>query len=65
MVNMLTPSALDCEFETQYGEAIDYNISICCFFTKHTTLSSNRKYCFSQNQDNVSESSDKSTYELV
>jgi hypothetical protein len=42
MVNVLASSAIDRGFKPRSGQTKEYKIGICCFSTKHTTLS--RKY---------------------
>ena len=62
---MLTSSAADRGFESQYGQTKDYRISICCFTAKHTTLRSKNKDWLAWNQNNMSEWSNMSTSELL
>ena len=38
LVSVLVSSAVDRVFEPQYGQTKGYNIDICCFSGKHTTL---------------------------
>ena len=38
MVSVLSSSAVDRGFESQSGQTKDYEIGICCFFTKHAAL---------------------------
>ena len=61
MVSVLASSAVDRWFE----QAKDYTIGICCFSAKHAALMRKRKDWFAQNQNNVSEWSDKYIYPLT
>jgi len=54
MVSMLTSSAVDHGFELWSGQTKDYNIGICCFSAKHTSLWSKSKDWLARAQDNVS-----------
>jgi hypothetical protein len=54
MVSVLTSSAVDLGFESRSGQTKDYEIGICCFSAKHTTLRSKSKDWMARNQDNVS-----------
>ena len=38
MVNVLASSAVDRGFEPRWGQTIDYEIAICCFFAKRAAL---------------------------
>ena len=38
MVRVLTSSAIDCWLEPRSGQTKDYEIGMCCFFTKHAAL---------------------------
>ena len=38
MVRVLTSSAIDREFEPRSGQTKDYEIGMCCVFTKHAAL---------------------------
>jgi len=38
MINMLSSNAIVRGFEPRSGQAIDYNIGMCCFSGKHATL---------------------------
>jgi hypothetical protein len=65
MVSILTLSLIDHGFKPRSGKTKDYKIGICCFSTKHTALRRKSKDCLAQDQDNVSELSDRPTYELL
>jgi hypothetical protein len=65
MVSMLTSSAVSCVFEQRMGQTKGYDITIWCFFSKHESLRSKTKDWLAQNQDNISEWSDKSIHELL
>ena len=67
MVSILTLSLIDRGFEPRSGKTKDYKIGICCFSTKHTALKRKNKDFLAQDQDqdNVSELSDRPTYELL
>jgi len=67
MVSILTLSLIDRGFEPRSGKTKDYKIGICCFSTKHTALKRKSKDFLAQDQDqdNVSELSDRPTYELL
>ena len=43
MVDMLTLSVVDREFESRPGQSKDYKIGICCFSSKNTALKSKSK----------------------
>lgn len=45
MVCMLTSTAVDCEFQTRSFLTQNYEIGICYFSARHTTISSNSKDC--------------------
>ena len=47
------------------GQTKDYNIGICCFFAKHTTLRTKSKDWLAWNQDNLSEWGDMSICRLL
>jgi hypothetical protein len=64
MVGMLASRAVDRGFEPQPGKSTDYEIGICCFFSKHTALRSKNKDWLDQNRDIVSEWSDMSIHKL-
>ena len=51
MVSVLVSSAVDHGFDP----CLDYEIDICCFFAKHTALSSKNKDWLTHNHNNVSE----------
>ena len=65
MVGMLASRAVDRGFEPQPGKSTDYEIGICCFFSKHTALRSKNKDWLDQNRDIVSECSDMSIHKLI
>ena len=65
MVRVPTSSAVDRGFEPRSGQTKDYEIGICCFYTKHTALSSKSKDWLARNQNNVSERSDMSAHRLI
>ena len=65
MVSVLALSAVDLGFESQSGQTKDYEIGICCFTPKHSTLRRKSKDGLAQNQNNVSEESDMSTHRLL
>ena len=60
MVDMLTLSVVDREFESCPGQSKDYKIGICCFSSKNTALKSKSKDWLSLNEDDVYEWSDVS-----
>ena len=47
------------------GQIVDYKIGICCLSTEHAALRRNRKDWLVQNQENISEWSDRSTSRLL
>jgi hypothetical protein len=61
MVSVLASSAVDSGFDPRSCQTKDYEIGICCFFTKHTAFRRKRKDWLAQNHDNMSEWSDMST----
>ena len=65
MVSVLSSSAVDRGFESQSGQTKDYEIGICCFFTKHVALRRKNKDWLARNQNNVSEWSDMSSLGLL
>jgi hypothetical protein len=65
MVSMLDSSAVDRGFEPRSGQTKDYNIGICCFSAKHTTLRRKSKDWLARNQNNVPEWSDIFTRGLL
>ena len=65
MVNVLAWSAVDRGFELRSGQTKNFKIGICGFSAKHTTLKRKSKDWWAQNQKNVSEWSDMSTYGLL
>jgi hypothetical protein len=46
-------------FEPRSGQPKDYKIGMCCFSAKHAALRSKSKDWLAQNQNNVSEWSDR------
>ena len=54
MVSVLASSAVDHEFEHRSGQTKDYEIGICCFSAKHTSLRGKSKDWLARYQDNVS-----------
>ena len=60
MVSVLTSSAVIREFEPRSGKTKDYEISICCFSTKHAALMRKSKDWLARTRDNVSEWGDMS-----
>jgi len=65
MVSVLASGEVDRGFELWSSQTRDYEIGICCFSTKYTSLSSKTYDWLAHNQDNVSKWSDKSTSELL
>jgi hypothetical protein len=65
MVNVLTSSIVDREFEPRSCQTNDYKIGICCFSAKHAAIRRKSKDWLAWNQDNVSEWNDMSTRGLV
>ena len=65
MVSVLSSSVVDRGFESQSGQTKDYEIGICCFFTKHVALRRKNKDWLARNQNNVSEWSDMSSLGLL
>ena len=55
MVSVLAWSAIIRGFDTRSGQTKGYEIDICCFSAKHTTLRRKTKDWLTQNQNNVSE----------
>ena len=62
MVSVLASSAVDRGLKPWLGQTRDYKTGICCFSAKHAALRRKRKVWLAQNQNNVSEWSDMSTY---
>ena len=62
---MLASSAVDSGFGPWSGQTKDYEIGICCFSAKHTTLRGKSKDWLAQNQDNVSEWGNMSIHRLL
>ena len=60
MVSVLTSSAVDCGFDPRSGQTKNYEIGMCCFSAKHTTLRRKSKDWLARNHDNVSEWGDMS-----
>jgi hypothetical protein len=54
MVSVLASRAVVRGFEIRSSQAKDYEIDICCFSVKHTTLSRKGKDWLARNHDNVS-----------
>jgi hypothetical protein len=65
MVSVLTSYGVVLGFKPRLGQIKHYEIGICCFSNKHTSLRSKNKDWLAQNQDNVSECSDLSTRKLL
>jgi hypothetical protein len=65
MVSVLASYAVVLGFKPRLGQIKHYEIGICCFSNKHTSLRSKNKDWLAQNQDNVSECSDLSTRKLL
>ena len=61
MASVFVSSVVDRGFEPWSDQAKDYEISICCFSTKHTALRRKKENWLAQNLDNVSEWSNMST----
>ena len=55
MVSVLASSAIDRGREPQSGETKYYEIDICYFSAKHTTLSGKIEDWLARNQNNVTE----------
>jgi hypothetical protein len=55
IVSVLASGVVDHGFETRLRQIKDYQVGICCFFTKHTALRRKSKDWLALNQDNVSE----------
>ena len=62
IVSVLASSSVDRKFKPWSGQSKDYKIGICCFSTKHVVLRSKSKDWLAQNQYNVSEWSNMSTW---
>ena len=62
---MLASNAVDCGFESWSGQTNDYEIGICCFFTKHAALRRKNNAWLAGNQDYVSEWGDMPIRELL
>ena len=65
MASVLASSTVDRGFEPQSGQPKDYEISICCFSTKHISLKRKSKDWLAGNQDKVLECGDISIHELL
>ena len=65
MVRVLATSVVDCGFNLLSGQTKCYNIGICCFSAKHTTLKSNKKDWLTGFHDTVSVWSVMSTSGLL
>ena len=61
MVSVLASSVVDRGFEPLSDQTKDYEIGICCYSAKHTSLWCKSKDWLAQNQENVSEWSNTST----
>jgi hypothetical protein len=59
MVSMLASGAVDSGFKPRPCQTKDYEIGMCCFSAKHAALRSKSKDWLAQNQNNVSEWSDR------
>ena len=55
MVSVLASSAVESGFESRSGKAKDYEIGICWFSAKHTSLRRKSNDWLVRNRDNVSE----------
>ena len=53
-ISVLSPSAVYRGLDPRVGQIKDYEIGICCFSTKHTSLKKNCKEWLVRNQDTVS-----------
>ena len=65
MVSVFSLSVVDRGFEPRSGQTKNYAIGICCFSAKYAALRRKSKDWLVRNQNNVSEGSDMSTYELL
>jgi len=63
MVSVLASSAVhvDHGFKLRSGQIEDYNIGICCFFSKDAGLKSKSKDLFARNQNSMLDCSNMST----
>ena len=61
MGSVLASSVVDCVFEPRSGQAKDYKIGICCFFTEQASLMRKSTDWLARNQNNVSEWGNMST----
>ena len=55
MVSLHASSSVDSGFEPRSGQTKDYNIGMCCFSAKYTTLRRKIKDWLARYQNNVSE----------
>ena len=62
---MLASRAVDRGFEPRSGKTKDYKIGMCCFSANHAALRRKNRDWLTQNQNNVSEWIDMSTYGLL
>ncbi len=60
MVSVLASSEVDHGFEHRSCQTKDYEMSICCFSSKHAELRRKNKDWMARNRDNVSEWGDMS-----
>jgi hypothetical protein len=58
MTSMFASIVVDRGFEPQSGQPKDYEISICCFSTKHISLKRKSKDWLARNHDKVLECDD-------
>jgi hypothetical protein len=65
IVCVLASSAIYRGFEPRSGQTKDYEIGICCFSAKHTSLRRKSNNWLARNQNNVSEWSDMSIRGLL
>jgi hypothetical protein len=65
MVSVFASSAVDRGLEYRCGQTKDNKIGICCFSAKHAALRRKRQDWLARNQDNVSESGDRSIRGLL
>jgi hypothetical protein len=65
VVTVLASIAEDRGFEPSSGQTKDYQIGICCFSAKHTSLRRKSKDWSARNQNNVSEWSDMFTHGVL
>jgi hypothetical protein len=65
MMSVLTSSVVDRGFEPRSGQPKNYEIGICCFSAKHTSLRRKSKDWLASNQDNVFKRSEMSIRGLL